>query len=605
MEPSAGRPQHGEDPAERPEQGESPGRRQQHGESAAADQQHDERPRGLRLRLESFARRFSPTGLVLALTCYCISMTPSLIPRGWLFQGLLTGLSMIAGYAAGAFLGWATRRLGFHARWDASTTRTLWFVLAGLTAVLVPWFLVLASRWQGDLRTLFGIEATPESHVMLVVLLGVGLALVLLLVARGLRWCSRRAGDLLGRWVPARVARLVGAVTVTVVAVLLVNGTLINGAMTALKNISAATDAGTPDGAVEPTSPLRSGSPESVVDWDDLGFQGRGFVSSGPSVEQIVDFAAGGDVVAADDVVEPIRVYAGLQSAEDIDAVAALVVDELDRTDAWDREILVVATTTGTGWVDPSMSQTLEYMHGGDTAIAAMQYSYLPSWVSFLSDRDTPPAAGKALYEAVYDAWLEQPEDSRPFLVAYGLSLGSFGAQGAFSGLQDMTERTQGALFVGTPSFTPNWAYFTKNRDPGSLEYSPVYEGGRQVRFGTEPGSGADVWDIPGTWEEPRVVYLQHASDAVIWWSLDVLWREPDWVSEPGPDRLEMTWVPVVTFWQVTFDMFVAGNVPQGHGHSYHLAYSDGLAALGAPEGWDDTDTARLKELMSGVPDES
>jgi len=140
--------------------------------------------------LESFARRFSPTGLVLALTCYCISMTPSLIPRGWLFQGLLTGLSMIAGYAAGAFLGWATRRLGFHARWDAGTTRTLWFVLAGLTAVLVPWFLVLASRWQGDLRALFGIEATPESHVMLVVLLGVGLALVLLLVARGLRWCS-------------------------------------------------------------------------------------------------------------------------------------------------------------------------------------------------------------------------------------------------------------------------------------------------------------------------------------------------------------------------------------------------------------------------------
>lgn len=560
---------------------------------------------GVTAVLERFGRSLSTTGLVLALTCYCISMTPSLIPRGWLFQGLLTGLSVAAGYAVGALLGWATRRLGFQHWWTPSTARTLWFVLGGLTVVLVPWFLVLASRWQGDLRELFGIEETPPAHVLLVVLIGVVLPVALLLVGRGLRWCSRRAARVLGRWVPARVAGLVGAVAVTTLTVLLVNGTLINGAMTALKNISAATDAGTPDGAVEPTSALRSGSPESVVDWDDLGFQGRGFVSSGPSVEQIADFAAGGDVVAPEDVVEPIRVYAGLQSADDVDAVAALVVDELDRTDAWSREILVVTTTTGTGWVDPSMSQTLEYMHGGNTAIAAMQYSYLPSWVSFLSDRETPPAAGKALYEAVYDAWLQQPEDSRPFLVAYGVSLGSFGAQGAFSGLQDMTARTQGALFVGTPSFTPTWEFFTDNRDPGSLEYSPVVDGGRQVRFGTEPGSGANVWDLPGPWQTPRIVYLQHASDAVVWWSPDILWREPDWVSEPGPDRLEMTWVPIVTFWQVTFDMFVAGNVPQGHGHAYHLAYSDGLAALGAPDGWDDADTARLKELMSTIPDES
>lgn len=575
--------------------------------TAGPDQQDvpSARRPGVATRLERFGRSLSPTGLVLALTCYCISMTPSLIPRGWLFQGLLTGLSMIAGYAVGAFLGWATRRLGFQRPWDASTSRTLWFVLGGLTVVLVPWFLVLASRWQGDLRALFGIVDSPPAHVMLVVLVGVGLALVLLLVGRGLRWCSRRAARLLVRWVPARVAGLVGAVAVATITVLLVNGTLINGAMTALKSISAATDAGTPDGAVAPTSALRSGSPDSVVEWEDLGFQGRAFVSSGPSVEQIADFAAGGDVVDPADVVEPVRVYAGLQSATEVDAVAALVVDELDRTDAWDREILVVTTTTGTGWVDPSMSQTLEYMHGGDTAIAAMQYSYLPSWVSFLSDRETPPAAGKALYEAVYDAWLEQPEDSRPFLVAYGVSLGSFGAQGAFSGLQDMTARTQGALFVGTPSFTPNWEFFTENRDPGTLEYSPVYDGGRQVRFGTDPGSGANAWDLPGPWETPRVVYLQHASDAVVWWSPDILWREPDWVSEPGPDRLEMTWVPVVTFWQVTFDMFVAGNVPQGHGHAYHLAYTDGLAALGAPDGWDDAETARLKELMSTIPDES
>src|SRR5690606_37390016 len=109
----------------------------------------------------------------------------------------------------------------------------------------------------------------------------------------------------------------------------------------------------------------------------------------------------------------PIRVYAGLDSTEggELDDVAALVVTELDRTNAWAREVLVVTTTTGTGWVDPAMSESIELMHAGDTAIAAMQYSFLPSWVSFVADRATPPEAGKALFEAVYAAWSERPKD--------------------------------------------------------------------------------------------------------------------------------------------------------------------------------------------------
>lgn len=548
--------------------------------------------------LARYGRTFSPTGLVFALTFYCISMTPSLIPRAWLYQALLTGLSMIGGYAIGAFLGWVLRRFGFRTPWPASVTRVLWWGLALATVVLVPWFLVLGSHWQNDLRELFGMEPPGPLHTIPLLGLALLLALVLLQIGRGLRWCTRWAARFLGRWIPLRVSKLVAAVAVTAVTVVVVNGGLVNGTLDALNSIYAKADEDTPAGAVEPVNPERSGSPESLVSWESLGNQGRGFVSGGPTVDQISDFVAGGDVIAPADVMEPIRVYAGLDSADSLEAAADLVVAELDRTNAWDREILVVATTTGTGWVDPSMSTALEYMHGGNTATAAMQYSFLPSWISFVSDRTTPPAAGKALYEAVYAAWSAKPADDRPFLVAFGISLGSFGAQGAFSGLQDMSERTQGALFVGTPNFTPNWRYFTDNRDPGSLEYSPVYQEGRQVRFGTEVSSAANIFDLPGTWETPHVVYVQHASDAVVWWSPDLLWREADWISQPGPDRMEMTWVPIVTFWQVTFDLFVAADVPSGHGHDYRQSYVDGLSALGAPEGWDTQETTRLRDLM-------
>lgn len=557
--------------------------------------------------LTRYGRTFSPTGLVFALTFYCISMTPSLIPRGWLFQALLTGLSMLGGYAVGAFLGWVFRRFGFRTPWPESWNRVAWWALAAATVVLVPWFLVLGANWQNDLRKLFGMEAGEPLHSVQVLGLALVFALVVLQIGRGLRWCTRRAARFLDRWVPLPMAKLIATVAVAALTVAVVNGGLIDGTLNALNSVYAKADEDTPAGAVQPTSPERSGSPDSLAAWDTLGKQGRGFVSGGPSVAQIQDFVAGADVIAPADVIEPIRVYAGLDSAdsdgaphsaEQLQATADLVVAELDRTNAWDRDILVVTTTTGTGWVDPGMSTSLEYMHGGNTAIAAMQYSFLPSWISFVSDMSTPPAAGKALYEAVYEAWSAKPADDRPFLLAYGISLGSFGAQGAFSGLQDMSARTDGALFVGTPNATPNWQFFTDNRDPGSLEYSPVYQQGRQVRFGTEVGSAANIWNFPGTWQTPHIVYIQHASDAIVWWSPDLLWREADWISQPGPDRMRMTWVPIVTFWQVTFDLFVAGDVPSGHGHDYREAYVDGLSALGAPDKWDAQETTRLRDLL-------
>ena len=171
--------------------------------------------------------------------------------------------------------------------------------------------------------------------------------------------------------------------------------------------------------------------------------------------------------------------------------------------------------------------------------------------------------------------------------------------QGAFSGVQDLSQRTDGALFLGTPSFTPLAAELTADRDPGSLQRVPVLDGGKQVRWGEQVPDGIDLWHLGTDWDAPRVVYVQHASDGVVWWSPRLLWEKPDWLSEPnGPDVVSaVNWYPVVTFWQLTADLFVAGgaDIPQGHGHNYRPEYADGLAALWAPDGWTDDDTARLK----------
>jgi uncharacterized membrane protein len=505
----------------------------------------------------------------------------------------------------GVLLAWLFVKVGFRVRWNPRVSRVAWWVLAAATVVLVPLFVVLGVGWQNQIRVLFGMTTTGSAHGLVVLLIALIVAVLLLQISRGLRRIVQWLMTLIVRVVPRPVAQLVSIVIVAALVLFLVNGVIWNGALRVLNNIySAAND--TIDPALQrPTQAERSGSPESNETWESLGAAGREFVAGGPGLDQLRAFAAAGPTVDQAAVRVPVRVYAGLNPDGDLDATAAKVVAELDRTDAWDRSILVVATTTGTGWIDPGMSSSLEFMHGGDSAIAAMQYSYLPSWISFIGDRATPPAAGKALFEAVYDRWSELAENSRPRLIAYGISLGSFGAQGAFSGVQDITARTDGALFVGTPSFTPLAAELTEERDPGSLQRQPVLDDGRQVRWGEQVTNGIDLWQLGDTWAPPRVIYVQHASDGVVWWSPTLLWSRPDWLTEPpGPDVLgAVHWYPVVTFWQLTADLFVAGgaDIPQGHGHNYRPEYADALAALWAPDGWTAADTERLKSTVSDM----
>lgn len=559
--------------------------------------------------LRRWPRRLSGPGLAGALVLAAVSLGPALTPRPALYQGLVAGICAAIGYGLGVVLAWLLRVVGVP--W--SRARSRWFrrVLLAATVVVVPAALWWNAAWQDDLLALFGEPPADSSHPFVVLALALVVAVLLLQVGRGLRQAARGVawvlGRVVGRWVPVPLARLVAVALVAWLAVVVVDGTLVRGGLAVLNDVYAQVDAGTKDGVEQPTDPLRSGSPASLAAWDELGLQGRSFVTGGRPLEQRQRVAD----LTDRELLDPIRVYAGLQSGDTLDEVAQLVVDELDRTHAWDRSVLAVVTATGTGWIDPSMSDALELLWGGDTAIASMQYSYLPSWVSFVGDRSRPPAAGKALFEAVYARWSQLPQDDRPLLYVAGISLGSFGSQGAFSSVQDLTARTDGALWLGTPGFTPLWRELTDGRDPGSREIVPVVDGGQTVRFAERPaGTTPDergLWALGTDWDRPRVVYEQHPSDGVVWWSPHLILNEPDRLTEPrGYDVLPSTrWVPLVTFWQTTIDLFVAGSAPPGHGHNYHLEYGDGWSAIAPPPGWTQEDTATLRDVIALVESEA
>jgi uncharacterized membrane protein len=120
---------------------------------------------------------------------------------------------------------------------------------------------------------------------------------------------------------------------------------------------------------------------------------------------------------------------AGTVSAKDVEGRAELAVADLERAGGFDRANLLVATTTGSGWLDAGAIDSFEYLTGGDSAVVAMQYSSLPSWLSYLVDQQKAREAGRQLFDAVYDHWSKLPPADRPRLFVFGLSLGSFGGR--------------------------------------------------------------------------------------------------------------------------------------------------------------------------------
>ncbi|MDO5711996.1 MAG: alpha/beta hydrolase, partial [Micrococcales bacterium] len=402
-------------------------------------------------------------------------------------------------------------------------------------------------------------------------------------------WLSRHMG--------ARAARALGVILVVAVGALLVNGVLGNAIASAVNSSFSAVDTGTPDGVSSPASPERSGGPGSLVSWDTLGLQGRVFVARGPNAALISDTMA----VPA---MNPIRAYAGLASADDAEERARLAVQDLERAGGFQRKNLLVVTSTGTGWVEPSSVSAFEYLAGGDSATVSMQYSFLPSPLSFLADQRHARDAGRALFDAVYGRWRALPADQRPRLYAFGESLGSFGGEAAFSGEYDMANRLDGAVFTGAPNFNPLYRGFVDDRDPGSPEVEPVYRKGRIVRFTTSPGQ--PIPPVGQPWDGTRVLYMQHASDPITWWSTDLILNRPDWLTEPrGRDVLGATrWVPFVTFWQITIDMPLSMEPGPGHGHNFSGEHVDAWAAVLRTANWNGQKAAQLKEIVRAHADQ-
>lgn len=416
-----------------------------------------------------------------------MSLAPGLLPRTAAAQAVLTAVTVVLALGIARLALLVIRYTAGSVPVTAPRTRRL---VVAVTAAGVLGAVVYAARWQHTLRSAMEVAPTGPGHW---VGWAVGAALLTVATVAVVRGCGR----LLRRigWSRALVMTVVAGLPMALFAV---------PAAVSWGDRTYAAANSTPDpGLVRPVAVTRSGSAESMVSWSTLGREGQRFVTAGPP--------------------GAVRVYIGLRSAPDLAARAALAVRELDRAGGFDRSDLVIAVPTGSGWVDARALQGFGTRFGGDVAVVALQYSYAPSWATFVFGRDAATASARALVTAVEQHIAAMPDPPRLHL--YGQSLGAFGGSAVFAGAAEQNRRVCSALWAGMPG-------------------------------GGGPAPGA------------RTAVLANTSDPVVHWSLDLLWRRPD-LTAARRDAPTPPWLPVAGFLQTTADLLGALGAPPGHGHRY------------------------------------
>ncbi|OCJ04346.1 hypothetical protein A6U87_16030 [Rhizobium sp. AC44/96] len=538
----------------------------------------------MRRLLSNLIASLSVVGLVLGFAFFAASLTPSLMPRSFLVQGALSGLAGAVGYMFGVAFVWLWGYLELPAaRTVPVALRAAVYVCGVIVSVIFLW---QAAGWQNSIRDLWHMERVDSADPFKLVAVAALVFLAAVFLGRLFRYTVLRISGWLGRFVPRRVSNVIGAAIAIFLFWSIVEGVLLRTALHLADSSFQKIDAMLEDDVPAPADPGKTGSTASPISWTGLGRQGRHFIASGPTAATIGSFWK-------EQARDPIRVYVGLNNADTIEARAKLALQELKRQGAFDRSLLVIIVPTGTGWVDPAAMDTVEYLHHGDIASVAMQYSYLTSWLSLLVEPEYGAESAKALFREVYGYWTTLPRDKRPKLYLHGLSLGALNSQISADIFDIVADPFQGALWSGPPFESVTWRAVTAARDPQSPAWLPKFRDSSIIRFTNQN----NALDIPGaTWGPIRIVYLQYASDAVTFFDEKAFYREPEWMRRPrGPDVTpSLRWFPALTMLQLLFDMAIATTSPMGYGHVYAPQhYIDGWVAVTAPQ----IEPARIDDL--------
>jgi len=449
-------------------------------------------------------------------------------------------------------------------------------------AVARPWRAAPGSLLPEDLDVTLHFRPHGEQHffeddvrevkpaVTVAIAAGVGIATYgLARVESALTHASSRVATVIIGGEP-QDHRTLGRLTAT--------GISIGVAALALNRVSAMLtkggDAIEPGHSTPPTAAEITGSPASGLAWDKQTREGARWLSMTLPPETI------NSVLNVTDAKQPIRVYASSEIADTEAERAAVLLREIDRTNALQRKAFALFSPTGSGYVNYVASETFEYLTHGDCASAAIQYSVLPSSLS-LGKVPTGAAQTRMVVDGITQRLMAMSAEQRPRFFLFGESLGSQVSEEMFTGswiYGPTGAGVEAALWIGTPSAT-TW----RKQLWGTRTIADVPGVGPGEMY--LPRTIADWRQLPPAQrEQVRYLLLQNGDDPIPKFGSQVLWRRPDWL---GPIRplgapRGTQWVPGTTFLMTFLDMLNAltptpGIFAEG-GHDYRYVLPEALS---------------------------
>ncbi len=318
------------------------------------------------------------------------------------------------------------------------------------------------------------------------------------------------------------------------------------------------------------TGPTVSGDPASLVRWETLGREGRrhaiAYVRPEPLLDRPTDVAGHArpdlsirTVMQEDPRATPVQIFVGLDSAPTPAERVQLALDEMDRTDAWSRSLLMLISPTGTGYVNYVATACVQYLTRGDVASVTLQYSKRPSPLS-LGKVEAAREQNRLLWLRIFERVRAMRPEDRPKVVLFGESLGALTSQNVLIGWGTLGPEALGidrALWVGTPAGSA-WMHEVTGVPRPEVDKSLVAMVNDYEQF-------CDLGEERK--EHVRYLLLSHDNDGVTKFGPDLINRRPAWLGLRRPPQQQvpgcsprgipssLRWRLVTTFYQSMIDM--------------------------------------------------